>query len=101
MASFPLNHAHLLLRRLLALNPAAAGPAHHYIYLAGETVQARHDTDRELPFRQESNFAWLSGVEVPGSAFTLSYEHSGGNELDLSKVETKLHLPKVDPDEVM
>jgi Xaa-Pro dipeptidase len=82
MASFPLNHAHLLLRRLLALNPAAAGPAHHYIYLAGETVQSRHDTDRELPFRQESNFAWLTGVEVPGSAFTLSYEHKGGNELD-------------------
>ncbi|SGY79591.1 BQ5605_C008g05172 [Microbotryum silenes-dioicae] len=103
-AAFPLNHAHLLLRRLLKLNPQASSvPALHYIYLAGETVQSRHDTDRELPFRQESNFAWLSGAcDVPGSALTIKYEHQGGGiELDEDKVETKLHLPAINPDEVM
>lgn len=49
--SFPLLHSHALLRRLLAKN-AKTGPAVHYLYLLGETTQVRHDTDRELPFRQ-------------------------------------------------
>lgn len=97
--AFPLLHSHLLLRRLIAQNPAT-GPAHHFIYLLGETTQVRHDTDRELPFRQESNFAWLTGCEVPGAAVTISCEYQGG-ELDESTVETRLYLPEVDPDEVM
>ncbi|KAK4055755.1 hypothetical protein OIV83_000302 [Microbotryomycetes sp. JL201] len=97
---FPLNHAHELVRRLIALNPRATGPALHYVCMLGETVQCRHDTDRELPFRQESNFAYLTGCEVPGSAFTLAYEHEGG-EFDPEKVKTTLFLPEVDPDEVM
>lgn len=37
---------------------------------------------------------------MPGSAFTLSYEHEGG-EFNAEKVQTTLHLPEVDPDEVM
>ncbi|KAI5474676.1 Xaa-Pro dipeptidase [Pseudohyphozyma bogoriensis] len=96
----PLLHSHLLLKRLLAQNPSI-GPSHHLIYLVGEKTQVRYDTDRELPFRQESNFAWLSGCEIPGSALTVSYEHDGGNEVDVAKVESKLWLPEVDPDEVM
>lgn len=60
-AAFPLNHAHMLLRRLISLNPKT-GPAHHYLYVVGESVQSRHDTDRESLFRQESNFAWLTGA---------------------------------------
>ena len=56
----------------------------------GEKVQNRHDTDRELLFRQESNFAYLTGVEVPGSIVQISYEHYA-----------KLFLPLVDKDSVM
>lgn len=63
--------------------------------------QCRHDTDRELPFRQESNFAWLSGCDVPGSALTIAYEHEGGADIDPSKVQTRLWLPEIDDAEVM
>ncbi|KAK4705387.1 Xaa-Pro dipeptidase, partial [Phenoliferia sp. Uapishka_3] len=98
--SFPLCHSHALIRKLLAQNPKT-GPAVHLIYLLGETTQSRHDTDRELPFRQESNFAWLSGCEVPGAAMTVRYEHGGEAEIDPSRVEARLFLPEVNPDEVM
>lgn len=80
MAAFPLNHAHALVRRLLALSPSS-GPAHHYLYVVGETVQSRHDTDRELPFRQESNFAWLTGC-VPHTFFPSSVWELIANEQD-------------------
>jgi hypothetical protein len=97
---FPLIHAHLLVKRLLKLNPSSC-PAFHYIYVLGEKTQCRNDTDRELPFRQESNFAWLSGgVDVPGSALTISYEHEGG-EFDEAKLTTALYLPEVEAAEVM
>lgn len=58
--TFPMNHAHLLVQRLLKLNPST-GPALHHIVLQGSKVVSRDDTDRELPFRQESNFAYLTG----------------------------------------
>ncbi|BGP07054.1 hypothetical protein JCM10049v2_002884 [Rhodotorula toruloides] len=99
---YPLAHSHLLLKRLLALNkPKSLAPAFHYVYMLGEVSQCRHDTDRELPFRQEANFAWLSGCDVPGSALTIAYEHEGGEEVDPSKVQTRLWLPDIDDAEVM
>lgn len=98
-ASFPLNHAHLLVQRLLTLN-AGSGPAFHWIVMHGEKVSSRNDTDVERTFRQESNFAYLTGCEVPGAAFTLGYEHEGG-AFKPEKLQTKLHLPEVDPAEVM
>lgn len=96
---FPLLHSHLLLKRLILQNPST-GPAHHLLLLAGETIHCRNDTDRELPFRQESNFFWLSGCEVPGSALSVSIEYEGG-EVDVDKVESRLWLPEVNPEEVM
>lgn len=35
------------------------------VYLRGASVQTRHDTDTEIPFRQESRFWYLSGVSEP------------------------------------
>lgn len=35
------------------------------IYLQGASVQDRYHTDFEYPFRQESNFLYLTGVEEP------------------------------------
>ncbi|KAG9312633.1 Creatinase/aminopeptidase [Chiua virens] len=46
----------------------------HAILLAGGTTPYRNDTDRELPFRQESNFFYLSGCNVPGSYFLALYD---------------------------
>jgi len=36
-----------------------------YIYLKGGTVLHRYNTDFEYPFRQESNFLYLTGVDEP------------------------------------
>ncbi|KAM0746548.1 hypothetical protein T439DRAFT_340955 [Meredithblackwellia eburnea MCA 4105] len=98
--AFPLAHSYNVLRRLLLANPKA-GPAVHFLVLEGEKTQVRHDTDRELPFRQESNFAYLTGCEVPGAALTVKYEHLGEQDIDTSRVEANLYLPEIDPDEVM
>lgn len=38
LPAFPLLHTHLLLKKLLALNPKT-GPARHYIYVVGESTQ--------------------------------------------------------------
>jgi Xaa-Pro dipeptidase len=43
-------------------------PQEHVLLLTGERTPYRHDTDRELPFRQESNFFYLTGCAVPGAA---------------------------------
>ena len=43
------------------------------ILLAGGTTPYRNDTDRELPFRQESNFFYLTSCDVPGSYFLALY----------------------------
>ncbi|GAA6029755.1 hypothetical protein JCM8097_001033 [Rhodosporidiobolus ruineniae] len=95
----PTAHAVKVLRRLIAAVPR---PAHHYLFLEGEIVRNRHDTDRELPFRQEANFSYLTGAdEVAGAAYTLSYEHEGGRDVDLSRVEARLWLPEIDEAEVM
>ncbi|KAF9236782.1 Creatinase/aminopeptidase [Melanogaster broomeanus] len=37
----------------------------HAVLLAGGATPYRNDTDRELPFRQESNFFYLTGCTVP------------------------------------
>lgn len=39
--------------------------ANALIYLEGGEVSGRYDTDYEYPFRQESNFLYLTGVDEP------------------------------------
>lgn len=41
------------------------------IYISGASVSHRYDTDFEYPFRQESNFWYLSGVNEPDFALLL------------------------------
>lgn len=100
-ARFPaLQHARNLVARMLSQNPSI-GPSYHHIILHGELTLSRHDTDRELPFRQESNFAYLSGCEIPGSALVVGYEHRAvGRAFDESLVESTLFLPRVEAEEV-
>jgi Xaa-Pro dipeptidase len=59
--------------------------------LSGERTGYRHDTDRELPFRQESNFFYLSGCDLPSSALLLVYDPSD------KKYESHLLIPEEDP----
>ena len=41
------------------------------IYISGATVSHRYNTDFEYPFRQESNFLYLTGVQEPDFALVL------------------------------
>ena len=66
-----------------------------FILLSGEHTGYRHDTDRELLFRQESNFFYLSGCDLPSSALLLVYDPSD------KKYESHLLIPEEDPLETM
>ncbi|KAI6144931.1 Creatinase/aminopeptidase [Pisolithus tinctorius] len=65
------------------------------IVLAGSETPYRNDTDRELPFRQESNFFYLSGCAVPGTFFLATYHP------DSATVSTKLYVPKATLEDLM
>ena len=56
------------------------------VYVQGAEVFYRHGTDYEYPFRQESNFWYLSGVNEPECSLIL----------DLAKEEFHLFVPKRD-----
>ncbi|GAA6061268.1 hypothetical protein JCM10212_000709 [Sporobolomyces blumeae] len=100
---YPLVHSYLLVKRLISLNkPASTRPARHYIFLKGAEIRCRDDSDREYPFEQERNFSWLTGgLAPPHSALTISYEHPGGERVNVNAIETRLWLPDVDEAEVM
>lgn len=66
-------HHHYLVTRVSHANMSAIYPAKAHadkvasqlpggvFYLKGDTHHLRHDTDMELPFRQESNFFYVTG----------------------------------------
>lgn len=63
------------------------------LLLAGEVTGYRNDTDRELPFRQESNFFYLTGCNVPSSLVLASFQ--AGN------AATVLFVPKAEQADIM
>ncbi|EJD38361.1 Creatinase/aminopeptidase [Auricularia subglabra TFB-10046 SS5] len=89
------KHAISVVQQLLGIVPKELQTKTQYIYLSGEKTTFRHDTDRELPFRQESNFFYLSGCAVPSSALLLAYTPT------THKLVTKLFIPAEDPLETM
>lgn len=66
--------------------------------LAGEAIGFRHDTDRELVFRQESNFYYLTGCNVP-SSFLLAAFQLGTSLEQTSSVD--LFIPEANEDDIM
>lgn len=56
------------------------------VYLQGADTLYRDHTDFEFPFRQESNFLYLTGADEPGCALLL----------DIEKEEYHLFVPKRD-----
>lgn len=89
------QHAHKVFSELLK----TAGPAEETItiYLQGEKTLYRHDTDRELPFRQESNFYYLTGCDIPSSRLVATCRKAGD---DLA-IEIILFIPELDELDVM
>ncbi|EDQ99677.1 uncharacterized protein LACBIDRAFT_256027, partial [Laccaria bicolor S238N-H82] len=65
------------------------------ILLSGEVVGYRHDTDRELIFRQESNFYYLSGCSVPSSLLLAVYQPGA------STPSVELFIPKAQLADIM
>jgi Xaa-Pro dipeptidase len=61
------------------------------IYLRGDVLKERHDTDVELPFRQESNFYYLTGVNEPGFHYLYN----------LATRVSVLIAPNVDPSHII
>ena len=68
------------------------------LLLAGEVTRFRNDTDRELVFRQESNFYYLSGCTVPSSFLLAAYQN--GTSLS-STPSVELFIPKAEPADLM
>lgn len=68
------------------------------LLLAGEVTGFRNDTDRELVFRQESNFYYLSGCRVPSSFLLAAYQP--GTSLS-STPSVELFIPKAELADMM
>jgi Xaa-Pro dipeptidase len=84
MSLFPARkHAQKTLEHLSQLLPDNERDNPHVLLLAGATTPYRNDTDRELPFRQESNFFYLSACSVPSSFLLVTYSHPQLPTLDL------------------
>jgi Xaa-Pro dipeptidase len=49
------------------------------VYIQGAQVQNRYDTDFEYPFRQESNFWYLMGINEPDFHFVLDLHDGSGH----------------------
>ncbi len=63
-------------------------PSPSCIFLEGGTIQDLYDTDTELPFIQEGNFHYVTGLnETPHSALQIA--------LNLQTKETILFVPKL------
>lgn len=69
----------------------------------GESIGYRHDTDRELLFRQESNFFYLTGCDVPSSFFIASYNasSSSGTASRSPSISPTLFIPEVNEADLM
>jgi Xaa-Pro dipeptidase len=67
------------------------------ILIAGEVTPYRNDTDRELAFRQESNFNYLSGCNVPSSILLISTSSATTSE---PSIQT-LFIPSIEPADLM
>ncbi|KAG8932912.1 hypothetical protein FRC02_000339 [Tulasnella sp. 418] len=104
MAQYPAKlHAQKTLAKLIALLPESDKGRPQILYLTSNVVQYRNDTDRELLFRQESNFFYLTGCNVPHSSVVIFHpgftKLSGGQDPELT--QTCLFIPPEDPLETM
>jgi len=79
-----------LKKTLAALPQFYKGQLPTILYLEGDLSRRRHDTDRDLHFRQDSNFYYLTGCDLPGSRLLVD-----------TNVKTALFVPGMDHDAVM
>lgn len=88
------THAKKVLEVLSKTSTALSTPNNgHVLYLSGEELQQRPYTDRDLPFRQESNFYYLTGCSIPSAKLVLNGTPAS--------FKSTLFIPPLHPDEVM
>ncbi|KAF9260381.1 Creatinase/aminopeptidase [Marasmius fiardii PR-910] len=68
------KHTLKVFQKLIELLPANERSKPQVVLLAGEVTPFRNDTDREIAFRQESNFYYMTGCTVPSSYFLAVYQ---------------------------
>ncbi|KAI0289889.1 Creatinase/aminopeptidase [Multifurca ochricompacta] len=88
-------HAQKTLQKLAELLPAEERIKPQIIVLAGSVTPYRNDTDRELPFRQESNFFYITGCSVPSSLVILRASSTASDS------EISLFIPDAEPGDLM
>ncbi|KAL4258693.1 peptidase M24B family protein [Pleurotus pulmonarius] len=91
-------HALKTFHELVKLLPPAEQAKPQILILAGGIVTYRDDTDREIVFRQESNFYYLSGCQVPGSYLVVVYQ-AGTSLAETPSVH--LFIPKAELADMM
>ncbi|KAJ7097963.1 Creatinase/aminopeptidase [Mycena belliarum] len=92
------KHVLATCEQLCALLPAAEKTKPQVLLLAGGVVGYRNDTDREQAFRQESNFFFLSGCNVPSSYLLVAYQP--GTSLDKTP-SIELFIPEANVADMM
>ncbi|KAM6499402.1 Creatinase/aminopeptidase [Amanita muscaria] len=92
------KHVTRTLQTLREILPVSDRSRPQIIILSGEITGYRHDTDRELPFRQESNFHYLTGCDVPSSILIAAHDAgtSSGND-----PTSDLFIPKAELADLM
>ncbi|CDO75933.1 hypothetical protein BN946_scf184873.g22 [Trametes cinnabarina] len=93
-----LRHVIKTFSKLVELLPATEQSKPQIVLLAGEVTPFRNDTDREMPFRQESNFFYLSGCRIPGSYLLLAFQNGTSMENNPS---SHLFIPKAELADIM
>ncbi|TFK68909.1 Creatinase/aminopeptidase [Pluteus cervinus] len=88
-------HATRTVQEVLRLLPEADRLKTQIFLLAGEATGYRNDTDRELVFRQESNFNYLSGCSVPSSFVIITAQPTQPEPL------VNLYIPKAELADMM
>ncbi|KAF5349943.1 hypothetical protein D9756_009213 [Leucocoprinus leucothites] len=93
------NHVRRTFEQLLKLLPESERTKPQVILVAGGVTSYRNDTDRELPFRQESNFFYLTGCDVV-SSILLAKLPANGNP-STTPPTTTLFIPKAERADIM
>ncbi|WWC65841.1 uncharacterized protein I303_108463 [Kwoniella dejecticola CBS 10117] len=99
-AKYPARaHAHKVIKELAKLVPEDDRAKMHGIFLQASPTLYRDDTDRELPFHQEANFNYLTGVIQPSCSVAIFFAF--GNDESSVNVFHNLFIPPEDPAETM
>ncbi|KAJ2920570.1 hypothetical protein H1R20_g16526, partial [Candolleomyces eurysporus] len=92
------SHVIKTFEQLLKLLPANERTKPQALLAVGGVQEFRNDTDREIIFRQESNFYYLTGCAVPSSLLLAVYQ--AGTSLEQSP-SLDLFIPKAELADIM